>query len=191
MEQEVHHDRALEIALGKPLEKNVETIQFNQANGRVLANPLSSHVDDPRFDNSAMDGFAVRASDCKEGPTILTIVGVSQAGGEHPPAIGPGQACRIMTGAPMPSGADAIVMVEDTQTDQDRVTVLGPARTGYIRRRAENLAKGQEALPAGATLTSAALALAGTMGHGQVEVVKRPKIAIISTGDELVPPGTE
>ena len=191
MEQEVHHDRALEIALGKPLEKNVETIQFNQANGRVLANPLSSHVDDPRFDNSAMDGFAVRASDCKEGPTILTIVGVSQAGGEHPPAIGPGQACRIMTGAPMPSGADAIVMVEDTQTDQDRVTVLGPARTGYIRRRAENLSKGQEALPAGATLTSAALALAGTMGHGQVEVVKRPKIAIISTGDELVPPGTE
>ena len=88
----------------------------------------------------------------------------------------------------MPSGADAIVMVEDTQTDQDRVTVLGPARTGYIRRRAENLAKGQEALPAGATLTSAALALAGTMGHGQVEVVKRPKIAILSTGDELVPP---
>ena len=79
MEQEVHHDRALEIALGKPLEKNVETIQFNQANGRVLANPLSSHVDDPRFDNSAMDGFAVRASDCKEGPTILTIVGVSPA----------------------------------------------------------------------------------------------------------------
>ena len=68
MEQGVHHDRALEIALGKPLEKNVETIQFNQANGRVLANPLSSHVDDPRFDNSAMDGFAVRASDCKEDP---------------------------------------------------------------------------------------------------------------------------
>ncbi|MBR89453.1 MAG: molybdopterin molybdenumtransferase MoeA [Euryarchaeota archaeon] len=148
-------------------------------------------MDDPRFDNSAMDGFAVRASDCEEGPSTLTVVGVSQTGGEHPPAIGPGQACRIMTGAPLPEGADAIVMVEDTKVDGTRVTILGPARTGYIRRRAENLSRGQEALPAGATLSSATLALAGSMGHGEVEVVKRPTIAILSTGDELVPPGSE
>ena len=191
MELGVQHDRALEISLANPLEKKVETIPFDHANGRVLATSLTSHIDDPRFDNSAMDGFAVRASDCKEKPSTLIIVGTSQAGGEQPPAIGPGQACKIMTGAPMPAGADAIVMVEDTKTDQDRVTVLGPARTGYIRRRAENLAKGQEALPAGAMLTSAVLALAGTMGYGEVEVVKKPKIAILSTGDELVRPGTE
>ena len=191
MELGVQHDRALEIALANPLAKKVETIPFDHANGRVLATSLTSHVDDPRFDNSAMDGFAVRASDCKEKPSTLIIVGTSQAGGEQPPAIGPGQACKIMTGAPLPKGADAIVMVEDTKTDQDRVTILGPARTGYIRRRAENLSRGQEALPTGATLSSATLALAGTMGHGEVEVVKRPTIAIMSTGDELVPPGSE
>lgn len=187
----MQHDRALEIALANPLAKKVETIPFDHANGRVLATSLTSHVDDPRFDNSAMDGFAVRASDCKEKPSTLIIVGTSQAGGEQPPAIGPGQACKIMTGAPLPKGADAIVMVEDTKIGQDRVTILGPARTGYIRRRAENLSRGQEALPTGATLSSATLALAGTMGHGEVEVVKRPTIAIMSTGDELVPPGSE
>ena len=191
MELGVQHDRALEIALANPLAKKVETIPFDHANGRVLATSLTSHVDDPRFDNSAMDGFAVRASDCKEKPSTLIIVGTSQAGGEQPPAIGPGQACKIMTGAPLPKGADAIVMVEDTKIGQDRVTILGPARTGYIRRRAENLSRGQEALPTGATLSSATLALAGTMGHGEVEVVKRPTIAIMSTGDELVPPGSE
>jgi len=191
MEEGVDHDRALEIALANPLAKNVEVIPFHHANGRVLANPLASYVDDPRFDNSAMDGFAVRASDCEESPSTLTVVGVSQAGGDHPQKIGPGQACKIMTGAPLPAGADAIVMVEDTKIDGNRVTIHGPARTGYIRKRAENLSKGQEALPAGAALTTAALALAGTMGHGEVEVVKRPTIAILSTGDELVPPGTE
>lgn len=191
MELGVQHDRALEIALANPLAKKVETIPFDHANGRVLATSLTSRVDDPRFDNSAMDGFAVRASDCKEKPSTLIIVGTSQAGGEQPPAIGPGQACKIMTGAPLPKGADAIVMVEDTKTDQDRVTILGPARKGYIRRRAENLSRGQEALPTGATLSSATLALAGTMGHGEVEVVKRPTIGIMSTGDELVPPGSE
>ena len=78
MEQGVHHDRALEIALAYPLAKNVEVIPFDHANGRVLANPLASYVDDPRFDNSAMDGFAVRVSDCEESPSTLTVVGVSQ-----------------------------------------------------------------------------------------------------------------
>lgn len=91
----------------------------------------------------------------------------------------------------MPEGADAIVMVEDTSVEGDSVTVLGPARPGFIRRRAENLAKGQEALPSGANLTPAGLALAATMGHGEVEVVARPRIAILSTGDELVPAGSE
>ena len=92
-----------------------------------------------------------------------------------------------MTGAPLPEGADAIVMVEDTKVDGTRLTILGPARTGYIRRRAENLSRGQEALPAGATLSSATLALAGTMGHGEVEVVKKPTIAILSTGTSSCP----
>ena len=169
----------------------MERATLDDARHRVLATPLSSLVDDPRFDNSAMDGFAVRASDCDRSGVRLKIVGTSQTGGETPPPIARAEACRIMTGAPMPEGADAIVMVEDTEVDDEHVIIHGPARPAYIRRRAENLSKGQEALPEGTLLSSASLALAGTMGHGQLELIRRPRIAILSTGDELVEPGTE
>ena len=191
MEKGVSLERAIELALQSPLPKHSETISLDAARGRVSASALVSKVDDPRFDNSAMDGFAVIASDCQSPSAELTIIGTSQTGGEIPPSITSGQACRIMTGAPLPAGADAIVMVEDTEVEGDKVTINGPARTGYIRRRAENLSIGQEALPAGTLLSSASIALAGTMGHGEVEVIKKPRIAILSTGDELVQPGTE
>ena len=191
METGVSLDRAIQISLSNPLKRQVETIPLEEARGRVTSVPLASKVDDPRFDNSAMDGFAVRASDCQKGGTVLRIIGTSQAGGERPPQVRGGQACRIMTGAPLPQGADAIVMIEDTEVEGDNVSINGPARTGFIRRKAENLSVGQEALPSGTLLTSAAIALAGTMGHGEIEVITRPKIAILSTGDELIRPGLE
>ena len=191
MEKGVTLDRALELALHSPLSKRTETLLLELGRGRILSKPLPSKVDDPRFDNSAMDGFAVMTSDCVNPGAELTIVGTSQTGGHLPPRIIAGEACRIMTGAPLPEGADAIVMVEETEVDGDKVTINGPARTGYIRKRAENLSIGQEALPAGTHLSSASIALAGTMGHGEVEVIKKPRIAILSTGDELVQPGTE
>lgn len=191
MEKGVSLERAIELALQYPLPKHTEIISLDAARGRILASALVSKVDDPRFDNSAMDGFAVISSDCQRPGAELTIIGTSQTGGETPSTINSGQACRIMTGAPLPEGADAIVMVEDTEANQEQVTINGPARTGYIRRRAENLSIGQEALPAGTLLSSASIALAGTMGHGEVEVIRKPRIAILSTGDELVQPGTE
>ena len=191
MEKGVSLERAIELALQYPLPKHTEIISLDAARGRILASALVSKVDDPRFDNSAMDGFAVISSDCQRPGAELTIIGTSQTGGETPSSITSGQACRIMTGAPLPEGADAIVMVEDTEANQEQVTINGPARTGYIRRRAENLSIGQEALPAGTLLSSASIALAGTMGHGEVEVIRKPRIAILSTGDELVQPGTE
>ena len=191
METRVTLERAIQIACATPMARVVERATLDDARHRVLATPLSSLVDDPRFDNSAMDGFAVRASDCDRGGARLKIVGTSQTGGETPPPIARAEACRIMTGAPMPEGADAIVMVEDTEVDDEHVIIHGPARPAYIRRRAENLSKGQEALPEGTLLSSASLALAGTMGHGQLELIRRPRIAILSTGDELVEPGTE
>ena len=172
-----------------PLRRSSHNAELDSARNRVLSHSLESLVDDPRFDNSAMDGFAVRASDCITPKAELSIVGTSQAGGDLPPAISAGEACRIMTGAPLPEGADAIVMVEDTEVRGERVTINGPARTGYIRKRAENLSIGQEALPTGALLSPACIALAGTMGHGTVRVIQRPRIAILSTGDELVQPG--
>ena len=191
MEVGVALDKAIQIALAKPLSREVETVSLEEARGRVTARPLTSKVDDPRFDNSAMDGFAVRAGDCVAQQSVLLVIGTSQAGGEEPPAVSEGQACRIMTGAPMPRGADAIVMLEDTEMEGDRVTINGPARTSFIRRRAENLSVGQEALPSGTLLNSAKLALAGTMGHGALDVIKRPRVAILSTGDELIQPGHE
>ena len=166
-------------------------MQLEDAAGRILAAHLTSKVDDPRFDNSAMDGWAVRAADCKAEGTSLSIVGTSKAGGEAPPEVGSGEACRIMTGAPVPEGADAIVMVEDSEEADSTVRILGPARPGYIRKRAENLRVGQEALERGTHLGPAEISLAATMGHGEIEVVVRPKVAVISTGDELVPPGAE
>ena len=191
METSVTLQRAIELACLETIGRRTETVQLDDAAGRVLATNLASKVDDPRFDNSAMDGWAVRAADCKAEDTSLSIVGTSKAGGEAPPEVGLDEACRIMTGAPVPEGADAIVMVEDSDEVGDSVRILGPARPGYIRKRAENLRAGQEALEKGTHLGPAEISLAATMGHGGIEVVVRPKVAVISTGDELVPPGAE
>ena len=113
METGVSLDEAIQISLTKPLSRRTERVSIEEARGRVTA-VLISKVDDPGFDNSAMDGFAVRVSDCEEERARLEI-GTSQAGGASPPRIGAGQACRIMTGAILPAGADAIVMIEDTE----------------------------------------------------------------------------
>jgi molybdopterin molybdotransferase len=191
MERGVRLERAIELACEKPMSHRTEHIPLDAAHNRILAVGLHSKVDDPRFDNSAMDGFAVRVSDCHEAGARLHIVGTSKAGGQYLPTVEAGEACRIMTGARVPDGADAIVMVEDTEVRGESVSINGPARTNFIRRRAENLARGQEALPTGALLGPAELALAATMGHGEIEVVVKPRIAIISTGDELVRAGDE
>jgi molybdopterin molybdotransferase len=191
METSVTLQRAIDLACLSPIERRTERVSLSDAAGRVLAKTLASKVDDPRFDNSAMDGWAVRAVDCDIQKSTLSITGTSKAGGETPPVVAQGEACRIMTGAPVPEGADAIVMVEDSEEFDNTVRILGPARPGYIRKTAENLRVGQEALQKGTHLGPAEISLAATMGHGEVEVVVRPKVAVISTGDELVPPGVE
>ena len=191
MERGVTLHRAIEVACAELMIRRTEIVTLDEARGRVLSESLSSKVDDPHFDNSAMDGFAVKSSDCASTETRLEIIGTSQAGEDKPPSVGKGQTCRIMTGAPVPLGADAIVMIEDTVIEGNHVVITGPARVEYIRHRAENLAQGQEALPKGTQLGAAELALAATMGHGEIEVVAKPKIAILSTGDELVPAGSE
>ena len=191
MEREVTLYRAIELACAEPMIRRTEMATLDEARGRILSATLSSKVDDPRFDNSAMDGFAVKSSDCSGPSTRLEIIGTSQAGEESLPTVGKGQACRIMTGAPVPPGADAIVMIEDTQTEGEHVIITGPARVEYIRHRAENLTQGQEALPKGTQLGAAELALVATMGYGETEVVVKPKVAILSTGDELIPAGVE
>ncbi len=189
MEMGVTLDRALEITTETPLSRETETVSLDDASGRILATDLASRVDDPRFDNSAMDGWAVREGDCLESGTVLRIVGTSQAGSSAIPFVGKGEACRIMTGAPLPEGADSIVIIEDSSSEGEHVTINGPARPGYIRRMGENLREGTLALEAGSLLTPAAVSLAATMGHGEVEVASMPSIAVIGVGDELTPPG--
>ena len=189
MEKGVTLERALGIALESPFPRRTETVLLEHSAGRLLARDMASKVDDPRFDNSAMDGWAVRKSDCKDTGTVLKIVGTSQAGSSTIPSVGKGEACSIMTGAPIPPGADAIVIIEDSSTEGERVTINGPARTNYIRNKGENLESGAIALFAGSRLTPAAVSLAATMGHSEVEVVSKPKIAVIGVGDELTPPG--
>ena len=177
MEKFVTIERAIEITRQTPLQSSVETIPIQESLGRILANDLSSKVDDPAFDNSAMDGWAVRSQD-------KTRIEVGQtSAGDAPTKIGPGEAVRIMTGAPIPDGADAIVMVEDG--------LQGEARTHFIRRQGENLQVGKVALSKGQQMTPAAISLAATMGHDTIPVRTKLRVAVISTGDELIQPGLE
>ena len=189
MEKGVTLERALGIALESPFPRRTETVLLEHSAGRLLARDMASKVEDPRFDNSAMDGWAVREADCQEEGAVLNVVGTSQAGSAEVPLVGKGEACSIMTGAPIPEGADAIVMVEDSTTHDGSVTMNGPARPGFIRKRGENITEGERPLRSGNVLTPSEISLAATMGHDTVSVVRQPSIAVIGVGDELTPPG--
>ena len=177
METFVTIDRAIEIARQTTITHHPESVTLSQAHNRILSEDLTSKVDDPPFDNSAMDGWAVRSQD-EHRIEIST-----SAAGSTPSVIGEGEAIRIMTGAPMPEGADAIILIEDG--------LNGKAHTNFIRRRGENLTKGSVALRAGQIMTPATISLAATMGYAKLPVRSKPRVAVISTGDELVTPGDE
>ena len=185
-------DEALEICKKTTLQTTVERLDLDNCNNRILAVDLPSLVDDPPFDNSAMDGFAMRYQDTVNTPSELEIIGTIQAAGQEDNlVVGEGQAVRIMTGAPMPKGADSILQIELTSVSGDVVTLSQPSMKHFIRKKGENLTKGQVALSAGTYLTPSRLGLCATMGHPSIPVVQKLKVAIISTGDELKQPGTE
>ena len=187
-------DEAVSIAKQYPLSLAVENLPLDDAHGRILATDLASKVDDPAFDNSAMDGFAMRFEDTTNPPNTLKISGLSQAGMDIKTSnVESGCAYRIMTGAPMPNGADSILQIELCEVDeqQQTVTLLEQSKKHFIRKKAENLQKGQVALTKGSLLTPSKIGLCATMGYGNVPVVSKAKVAIISTGDELIPPGQE
>ena len=136
-----------------------------------------------------MDGWAVIESDCANQGTKLFISSSIKAGSVSSNSVVSGNTCQIMTGAPIPDGANAIVMVEDSVRDGDYVTINGPARSNYIRKKGENIAEGEIGLESGVQLGPSQLALAAMMGYSEIPVIVPPKIAIIGTGDELVEPG--
>ncbi|OBS08710.1 molybdopterin molybdotransferase MoeA [Acidihalobacter prosperus] len=166
-----------------------ERVPLRAALGRILAVDVISGVDVPPHDNSAMDGYALRAEDLPaqaERSVALRLVGQSLAGGGRPAAIGPGECARITTGALIPPGADTVVVQEAVSVTDARVTVSGTQRPGQnIRRAGEDLARGTAALTGGHRLSPADLGLLASLGCVEVEVLRRPRVAFLSTGDEL------
>ncbi len=173
-----------------------EDAPLSDALGRVLAEDVASRLTHPPSDVSAMDGYAVRAEDVQETPVTLKQIGVSQAGAGFSGSIGAGETVRIFTGAPVPGGADAIVIQEDTDTDSDSggdaVTIKAATPTPkghFIRPAGLDFEKGQVLLRAGRILTARDVGLAASMNVPVLSVRKRPLVAFTATGDELVMPG--
>ncbi len=167
-----------------------EMVSVADAAGRVLAVAPKARLTQPPADLSAMDGYAVRAADVPAAPTVLTLVGQAPAGGSYDQALRPGEAVRIFTGGPLPMGADSIVIQEDTKADGSQITILDPPRIGrHIRKAGLDFNAGDCPLAAGRTLTTRDVALAAAMNHPWLSVHRKPRVAILSTGDELVMPG--
>src|SRR5262245_46215568 len=167
-----------------------ETVPLADAYGRVLAADLSALRTQPPVDVSAMDGYAVRAVDVKSAPARLTLIGEVAAGHPFEGTVGAGQAARIFTGGVVPPGADTIVIQENTTRDGDVVVTSqasGPGR--HIRRAGLDFASGAVLLGKGGRLNDRDLALAAAMNHASLPVYRKPKLAVLATGDELVMPG--
>ena len=183
-------EEAQAICNTTPLPTRVEHVPLAQATGRVLAEDLKSKVDDPPFDNSAMDGFACMFDPKATYPLQLNIVGLQAASGENEGVIvGRGEAVRIMTGAPMPPGTDAILPIERCEVDGSTVHLKEAPKQHFVRQQGENVRKDVVALEQGQHLTPSRVGLCATMGHDTVPVFERLNIAIVSTGDELISPG--
>jgi molybdopterin molybdotransferase len=172
-----------------------ERVPLREAAGRVATEAVASAVDLPPWDNSAMDGYAVRASDVAPGAELAVVLDLP-AGSASGAALPDGAAARIMTGAPMPAGADAVVPVEDTTgpAGEGRFADVGqrvrldarPEPGAHVRRRGEDVRRGAVVLEPGDEVRPARIALLATAGRAEIEVVRRPRVAIVSTGDELV-----
>ncbi len=166
-----------------------ETIAIAASNGRILAEPVVARLTQPPFNAAAMDGYAIRWADM---PGPWRVIGESAAGRGWHGTVSTGEATRIFTGAPLPPGADTIVVQEEI-TRADAIATLsgeGPPRIGaHIRRQGQDFATGDSLAAAGERLTPARIGLLAAAGHGTLPVVRRPRVTLIATGDELVPPG--
>ncbi|MEM7068186.1 MAG: gephyrin-like molybdotransferase Glp [Pseudomonadota bacterium] len=181
---------ALQIVLADVSALEAETVDLKGANNRILASDLSALRTQPPFDASAMDGYAVRQVDIANLPATLKLIGQSRAGEQYLGNLGSGEAVRIFTGAVVPNGADSIIIQENTEASGESVTVLQGVEKGrFIRKAGLDFKEGEVLLKAGDMLTSSRLALAASMNHAKVPVVRKPTVALLSTGDELVMPG--
>ena len=169
---------------------STEVVALPDALGRVLAEDVAARITQPPTAVSAMDGYAVRASDVAEVPAVLTRIGEAPAGTPFEGSVGPGETVRIFTGGPLPDGADAVVMQEDTEVEGNEVTVREVAEPGrFVRPAGLDFRAGEVGLAAGRVLTARDVGLAAAMDVPWLTVRRRPIVAILATGDELVMPG--
>jgi len=192
----VREAEAIVLDSVQPLDadRDRETVSLADATGRILAQPVASRLDFPHWDNSAMDGYAVRFADVaaasESAPIALTLAGEIPAGRAPDLTLQPGQAARIFTGAMLPDGADAIVMQENTTRHGDTVSVnIAPPQAGhFVRKQGQFCQAGEPLLPAGTRITAAELAVLAAAQCTAVPVFRRPRVAVLSTGRELVSP---
>ncbi|NLS76672.1 MAG: molybdopterin molybdotransferase MoeA [Chloroflexi bacterium] len=176
------------LALVRPLE--AESVPLLQALDRVLAEPIVADMDVPPLANSGMDGYALRAEDIRDAtqqsPARLRVIGELAAGQISPLFVGPGEALRIMTGAPVPAGSDTVVRFEDTRQSGDTVEIyVADPRGRNVRAAGEDVRQGQTVLQPGARLRPAEIGMLALAGRATVQVVRRPRVAILATGDEV------
>lgn len=184
-------EEALALLLSTATSLGSETVPLEQAAGRVLAAPVIARRTTPGADVSAMDGYALRAQDATTVPASVTLIGESAAGRPFAGRVEPGTTVRIFTGAVLPEGADAIIIQEDTRREGNSVTVTEAATPGrHIRRAGGDFAAGEVLLAPGHRLRARDLALVAAGDVDTVSVARRPRVAMLSTGDELVRPGT-
>jgi len=187
----VTFDEALAEVRARALQPGVEEVALEALAGRVLAEDVRARVDHPAFTNSAMDGYALRAADAAAGARAR-LVGESRAGAPFEGALGPGEAVVISTGAQVPEGADAILRREDAEESDGRVSARVPPPPGtYVRRRGEDVGRGDVLLPAGSLVAPHEVAVVAAAGHPRVACVRRPRVAVLGSGDEVVEPGQE
>ncbi|TPN98124.1 gephyrin-like molybdotransferase Glp [Mesorhizobium sp. B1-1-5] len=169
-----------------------ERVPLADAAGRVLAEPVVALRTQPPFDASAMDGYAARFSDVASAPALLEVIGMAPAGRAFSGTVGEGQAVRIFTGAPLPEGADTVVIQENVRDlGNGWIELTEPtAEARNVRRRGLDFGQGDVLLEKGRVLDAAALSLAASANHPALNIVRRPLVAIIATGDELLPPGS-
>ena len=176
------------VEAARPLGR--ERVPLEQAHRRVLAAPVHAEVDAPPADVSAMDGYAVRDTDLAELPARLEVVGESFPSSGYAAAIAPGACVRIFTGAPLPEGADRVVIQEEVERDGSVAIIAAPpGHALHVRRRGSDFAKGDVLLASGRMLDARALIAAAGADHAEIELWRRPRLVILGTGDELVAPG--
>jgi molybdopterin molybdotransferase len=187
----ISFDEAVELVRSVAQPLGMETVLLAEAAGRVLARPVVAQIDSPRSDVSAMDGYAVRDADLANLPESLEVVGESFAGAAWSGTVAPGTCARIFTGASVPAGADRVVIQENVRREGDLAIIDDhPGAARHIRRRGSDFSAGEELIAAGRLLDPRAIVAAAAADVAELEVYRRPRVHILSTGDELAEPGT-